>query len=187
MTVSTKLGLQNNHFFKKESDRNLLALKAGFWVLVFFGWFRLENTYSYGPRTGQWITLNGRSMLQMLFLTLAHMFSLKKKHVSPKSAPQNFQNKLWAFTWAGCQTVLRATLEPKPANESLAKNGSKCGISLPFLPIFVICWHALACWEYVKKVTSTLACCGSCKHRSKFVGDMHSHMSKLGRAAKSAK
>jgi hypothetical protein len=32
-----------------------------------------------------------------------------------------------------------------------------------------------------------LAWCGSWKHRSKFVGDMHSHMSQLGRAAKGAK
>ena len=114
-------------------------------------------------------------------------FLISFTNIYPKSAPQIFQNKLWAFTWAGCQTVMMATLGPKPANESLVKNGSKCGLFWPFLPFFVICWHALACWEYVKKATSTLTWCGSWKHRSRFVRGMHSHMSQLGRATKGAK
>ena len=114
-------------------------------------------------------------------------FLISFTDIYPKSTPQNFQNKLWAFTWAGCQTALTATLEPKLANETLAKNGSKCGLFWPFLPFFIIFWHALACWGYVKKATSTLAQCRRREHRSKFVGDMHSHMSQLGRAAKGAK
>ena len=68
-------------------------------------------------------------------------------------------------------------MEPKLANESLAKNGSKCGLFLPFL---VICW--LACpglLRVCKKSTSTLAQCKSGEPRSKFVGEMHSHMSQL--------
>jgi hypothetical protein len=38
--------------------------------------------------------------------------------------------------------VLRATLEPKLANESLAKNGSKCGLFLHFLLYVGMPWHA---------------------------------------------
>ena len=120
----------------------------------------------------------------LLWFIFSHLIY---RYIPKEYPPQNFQNKLWAFTWAGCQTALTATLEPKPADESLAKNGGKCGLFWPFLPFLIIFWHTLACWGYVKKATSTLAQCRSREHRSKFVGDMHSHMSQLGKAAKGAK
>ena len=68
-----------------------------------------------------------------------------------KSVPQLFQNKQHLSTCARCKMVLMTSFEPKPVNESHAKNGSKCVISIPVVSFLHWIWHSQACWEYVKK------------------------------------
>jgi transcription elongation factor GreA-like protein len=192
------------------------------------------------------------------------------KHISPKSAPQNFQNKLWAFTWAGCQTVLRATLEPKPDLLKMAANVAflyhfclfKKNVGMPWHTesmlryigiwkhktrrtikdvwirnrqvnrrqretlfvhldkrlhfydirelwrnfvtyivinsLYIMCNQVNFCYEWTGcekgfREPCLFACLlpnktsSDARRESKFVGDMHSHMSQLGRAAKGAK
>jgi len=61
-----------------------------------------------------------------------------------KSVPQLFQNKPQAFTGARCKIVLMTSFEPKPVNESHAKNGSKCTFSVLVVSFLHWIWSMLS-------------------------------------------
>jgi hypothetical protein len=58
-------------FLKSDKNlfRNLLAIKAGFWVSVFFGWLRLENAYIKKSKLGLGFTLEF-ARIRLLCFTL---------------------------------------------------------------------------------------------------------------------
>jgi hypothetical protein len=53
----------------KNLFRNLLAIKAGFWVLVFFRWLQLENAYIKKSKLGLGFTLEF-ARIRLLCFTL---------------------------------------------------------------------------------------------------------------------
>ena len=76
-----------------------------------------------------------------------------------KSVPQLFQNKPQAFTWARCKMVLTTSFEPKPVNESHAKNGGKCVFSVLVLSFCIgsgTLGHAESTWKIPQMHWSTV-------------------------------